>query len=67
MLLTAAVTREGDGYAARCLEVDVTSWGSSIEESLASLREVLEAHLRDPRRQRPRARPVLAHVEVTLG
>lgn len=66
-LLTAAVTREGGGYTARCLEVDVRSQGSSIEESLANLREALVARLKDAPGEPPRAKPILAHVEVPLG
>lgn len=45
--LTAAVTREDDWYVARCLQVEVTSQGSTIEESLANLREALELYFED--------------------
>jgi predicted RNase H-like HicB family nuclease len=43
--LTAAITREDAWYVARCLEVEVTSQGRSVEESLANLREALELFL----------------------
>ena len=33
--LTAVVTREGDWYVARCLEVEATSQGETIEQALA--------------------------------
>ncbi|KWW98272.1 hypothetical protein TH66_20360 [Carbonactinospora thermoautotrophica] len=45
--LTAAVTREGDWYVARCLQVEVTSQGHSIEEALDNLREALELYFED--------------------
>ena len=47
MRFTAAVTHEGDWYVARCPEVEVTSQGCSIEDSLANLREALELYLED--------------------
>lgn len=45
--LTAAITREGEWYVARCLQVEVTSQGSSVEESLNNLREALELYFED--------------------
>jgi predicted RNase H-like HicB family nuclease len=45
--LTAAVTHEGDWYVARCLQVEVTSQGTTIEESLGNLREALELYFED--------------------
>jgi predicted RNase H-like HicB family nuclease len=45
--LTAAVTHEGEWYVARCLQVEVTSQGESIEEALANLREALELYFED--------------------
>ncbi len=38
MQLTAAVTSEPPFYVARCLEVEVTSQGGSVEEALANLK-----------------------------
>ena len=32
--LTAAITHEGPWYVARCLEVDVTSEGPSLDQAL---------------------------------
>lgn len=51
MQLTAAITHEGDLYVARCLEVEVTSQGSSVEDALENLKEALELSLED--RQEP--------------
>lgn len=42
MQFTAAVTHEGDWHVARCLEVEVTSQGTTADESLANLREALK-------------------------
>ncbi len=39
---TAVLEREGDGYVALCPELDVVSQGSTVEESLANLREAVE-------------------------
>ncbi|HEX2029254.1 MAG TPA: hypothetical protein VHF25_14765 [Nitriliruptorales bacterium] len=41
MRLTAAISREGDLYVAQCLEVDVASQGSSLEEARDNLAEAL--------------------------
>jgi predicted RNase H-like HicB family nuclease len=38
---TAVLEREGDGYVALCPELDVVSQGSTVEESLANLREAV--------------------------
>ena len=45
--LTAAVTREGELFVARCLQVEVTSQGETIEEALDNLREALELYFED--------------------
>lgn len=46
--LTAAIPHEGKWYVARCLQVEVTSQGENIEESLGrSLREALELYFED--------------------
>lgn len=45
--LTAAVTHEDGWYVARCLDVEVTSQGESVEEALDSLREASELYFED--------------------
>ena len=45
--LTAAITHEEPLYVARCLEVEVASQGSTVEEALANLREALELYFED--------------------
>lgn len=45
--LTAAVFREGQWYVARCLEVEVTSQGETLEDALANPKEALELYFED--------------------
>jgi len=45
--LTAAITHEDGAYVARCLDVEVTSQGDSVEDALANLREALELYFED--------------------
>lgn len=67
MRLTAAVTREGRLYVAQCLEVDVASQGDNVEDALKNLREALELYLEDADADAPRAAPIIAPVDVTIG
>lgn len=62
--LTAAISQEDDFYVARCLEVEVTSQGESVEEALRNLQEALDLYFEDmplPRGLKP---PLVAQVEV---
>lgn len=60
MELTAAITHEGELFVARCLEVDVTSQGDSMDEALSNLKEALSLYFEDE------GEPVdLAHPMVT--
>ena len=43
--LTAAVHPEDDWYVAQCLEVDVASQGTTVDEALANLREAVTLYL----------------------
>jgi len=47
MQMTAAITHEGDLFVARCLEVEVTSQGDSIDDALENLKEALELYFED--------------------
>jgi predicted RNase H-like HicB family nuclease len=47
------VWREGDWYAAQCLEVDVASQGETEDEALTNLKEALELHFEPPKSTRP--------------
>jgi predicted RNase H-like HicB family nuclease len=63
--LTAAISQEGDWYVARCLEVEVTSQGTTIEDALASLREALELYFEDePAPEAPQ--PIVAPIKVRI-
>ena len=44
MKLQASIVREGDGFVAQCLEVDVASQGDSAEDALRNLKEALELY-----------------------
>lgn len=66
MRLTAAVTQDGEWYVARCLEVEVTSQGKTVEESLANLREALELYFEDGKAPRPLPSPIIAPVEIEI-
>lgn len=60
MELTAAITHEGELFVARCLEVEVTSQGASVEDALENLKEALGLYFEDG------GEPVdLAHPMVT--
>lgn len=47
MRLTAAISREDDWYVARCLEVEVTSQGRTVDEARANLAEALGLYFED--------------------
>ena len=60
MELTAAITHEGELFVTRCLEVDVTSQGDSMDDALTNLKEALSLYFEDE------GEPVdLAHPMVT--
>ena len=44
MRFTAAINHEDPWYVARCLEVEVTSQGETMEDALANLKEALELY-----------------------
>lgn len=66
MRLTAAVTREGNWYVARCLEVEVASQGRTLEDALANLKEALELYFEDIPAPIV-SPPVIAPIEVDLS
>lgn len=45
--ITAAITREDKFFVARCLEVEITSQGESIDEAMNNLREAVELYYED--------------------
>jgi predicted RNase H-like HicB family nuclease len=65
MQLTAAVTHEPPWYVARCLDVEVTSQGHSVDEALANLKEALELYFEDGLADEPLEPPLIATVELS--
>jgi len=41
------VYKEGDYYVSQCLNVDISSFGSTIDESIDTLTEALELYFED--------------------
>ena len=64
MRFTAAVTHEEPWYVARCLEVEVTSQGSTSEEALANLKEALELYFDNEPLPSGLERPQIESVEI---
>ena len=64
MRLTAAVTREGRWYVARCLEVEVASQGETLEDALSNLREALVLYFEDHPAAKAENPPIIAPVDV---
>lgn len=61
---TAAVTREDSWHIARCLEVEVTSQGKTMDEALANLREALELYFDDISIKEPITSPIIAPIDL---
>lgn len=64
MRFTAAVTHEPPYYVARCLEVEVTSQGDSVEGALDNLREALELYFEDQPFPDHIDTPIIAPVDI---
>jgi predicted RNase H-like HicB family nuclease len=64
MRFTAAVTHEPPWYVARCLEVEVTSQGETIEQALENLREALQLYFEDVEPPQAIEPPIIAAVEI---
>lgn len=64
--LTAVVTREGDWYVARCLEIEAVSQGENVERSLANLRDVVEAYIEEEGPPPPPPPPLVATFDVPI-
>lgn len=65
MHFTAAVTHEVDWHVARCLDIEVTSQGHTVDEALANLREALELYLEDEALPESLEPPIIATVELS--
>ena len=64
--MTAAITKEGDLYVARCLEVEVTSQGSTMDEAMTNLKEALELYYEDQVDVNPPSSPIIAPLDVEV-
>lgn len=64
MRFTAAVIQEPPWYVARCLEVEVTSQGETVEDALRNLREALELHFEDWPLPDHIKTPIIAPVDI---
>ncbi|SEP42082.1 hypothetical protein SAMN04489732_108262 [Amycolatopsis saalfeldensis] len=63
-MFTAAVHQEEDWYVAQCLEVDVASQGTSVNEALANLAEAVELYLEEAEDPHPSATPLVTSFQV---
>jgi predicted RNase H-like HicB family nuclease len=66
MRLTAAITKEENWYVAKCLEVEVTSQGQSVEEAMVNLKEALELYFEDAIPTDPIITPIIAPLELEI-
>ena len=41
------IYREGDYYVSQCLNIEIASFGSTIDEALSNLKEAVELYLDD--------------------
>lgn len=64
MRFTAAITHEPPWHVARCLEVEITSQGHTVEEALSSLREALELYFEDEPLPDHVDTPIIAPVDI---
>jgi predicted RNase H-like HicB family nuclease len=67
MRFTAAITKENKWYVARCLEVEVTSQGQTMEEALTNLQEALELYLEDVTDIEPFNAPIIAPFDIQVN
>jgi predicted RNase H-like HicB family nuclease len=64
--LTAVVTREGDWYVARCLEIEATSQGETVEQALDNLRDVVEVYLEEEPAPAAPQPPLVTSIDVRV-
>lgn len=65
MELTAAITHEGNLFVARCLEVDVTSQGDSMDDALANLKEALGLYFEDENEPFDLSHPIVTTFQLS--
>lgn len=64
--LTAAVAKDGEWYVARCLEIEVSSQGETVEEALVNLREALELYFEDDEVPAYFEHPLVTPIEIRI-
>jgi predicted RNase H-like HicB family nuclease len=66
--LTALVWQEGDEYVSLCPELDVASFGGTIDEALTMLREALEVYFAGSERPElpQHGDPLMTTINVTV-
>jgi predicted RNase H-like HicB family nuclease len=64
MQFTAVITHEAPWYVARCLEVEVASQGTTVDEALGNLKEALELYFEDTPLPEGVDAPIIATVEI---
>lgn len=65
MQFTAAITHEDSWYVARCLEVEVTSQGETVEGALENLKEALELYFEDEALPEELEPPIIATLRLS--
>ncbi len=65
MRFTAAITHEDSWYVARCLEVEVTSQGKTVEEAQANLKEALGLYFEDQPLPTEIEPPIIATLDLS--
>jgi predicted RNase H-like HicB family nuclease len=45
LFFSALIKKDGDWYVARCMDLDVTSQGKTVEEAKTNLKEALELYI----------------------
>ncbi len=65
MKLTAAVIHEDPWYVARCLEIEVASQGTTVEEALENLKEALELYFEDEELPQGLEPPIISTIELS--
>jgi len=66
MRLTAAITEDDGWYVARCLELEVTSQGESIDAAKDNLVEALELYFEDEPDVDIAGPPLIAQLDVAV-
>jgi predicted RNase H-like HicB family nuclease len=64
--LTAAVSKDGEWYVARCLEVEVASQGETVDDALVNLREALELYFEDDEVPASFVHPLVTSIEIRI-